>query len=183
MLGLRHIAITITAWACLSGCSASYNRQDTGGADLSGTRLDAAKPVLIAVPADGSYQGKPYPGSGQTVAQQTAAAFAKYARKVDTAPATVTERSALLDAARTGGFGYVVMPVIAHWEQRATEWSGLPSRASIGVSVIDAQTGEKVQSSSLDARSRIMSLTPTNPESLLSGLLGNYVTSLYGAKQ
>lgn len=183
MRRLRSLVIAALTWVSVSGCSASYSRQDTGGADLIGAHLDATKSVLIAIPDDGSYQSTPYPGSGRTVAQQTAAVFAKHTRKVDTASPGVTEKSALLDAAKNNGFGYLVIPTIAHWEHRATAWSGLPSRASIEISVFDAQTGDKLQSSIIDSRSRIVSWTSTSPESLLKGMLDNYVYSLYGGKQ
>ncbi len=180
MSGKSSLVLALSAFLVLSACSAAYNRQDTGGAEFSGVTLDKAKAVLIAIPADGAYGGKPYLGSGQMVAQQVAAAFARYAQKVDMAPSNAADRTALVDAAKKGGFGYIVMPVIAHWEHRATAWSGIPSRASVGVSVLDGQTGDKLQSSSLEGRSRIVSWTSTSPESLLPDMITGYVNALYG---
>lgn len=117
------------------------------------------------------------------MAQQTAVAFANHARKVDTAAPNLTDKEALLGAARKDGFGYLVIPTITHWEHCATEWSGIPSRASVALTIIDVQTGDKVRSSQLDARSRIISWTSTSPDSLSRDMLQNYVEGLYGHPQ
>jgi hypothetical protein len=135
--------------------------------------------VLVAVPIDGSYESKSYPGSGQTVAQRTAAAFAKHAPRVDMAPSDVRDRADLVEAAKKTGAGYVAIPTISHWERRATEWSGRPSRTAVGMEVVDADTGELIASATLESRSRVMSFTGTSPESLLPRLIGDYVDGLY----
>jgi Domain of unknown function (DUF4823) len=171
--------IALVVAATVAGCTASYSRVDTAGAERAATRLDANQPVVVAIPRDGSYEGKPYPGSGQSVAQRTAAAFAKHAKTVDIAPSKLQDRDELLGAAHKAGAGYLIIPTIAHWERRATEWSGLPSRTSIGMAVIDVSTERDLTSTLLESRSRIVSFTGTSPESLLPQLIGNYVDSLY----
>ena len=163
----------------LTGCSAQYSRVDTGGSARAGTHLDSGKSVLVAVPADGSYDGKSYAGSGQMVAQRTAAAFTPHAKRVEIAPAKLDDRERLLAAGRNAGAGYLIIPSIAHWEPRATEWSGRPSRASIGMAIVDVSTGKDLTSALLESRSRIVSWTGTSPESLLPHLVGEYADGLY----
>jgi hypothetical protein len=176
---LNRITPAILIVTVLAGCSASYSKVNTGGADRAVVHLDGSRPVLVAIPADGSFESKPYPGSGQTVAQQTAAAFAKHGGRVDLASSGAKDRNELLDAARRSGAGYLVIPTITHWERRATEWSGRPSRAAMGIEIVDVLSGETAASTLLESRSRIMSLTGTTPESLLPHLIGPYVDGLY----
>jgi uncharacterized protein DUF4823 len=175
----RRRVLALLAVAIVTSCSASYSKVNTGGADRAAVHLDAARPVLVALPADGNFDAKSYPGSGVTVAQQTAAAFAKHASRVDLASSGVKDRSGLLEAARRSGAGYLVIPTITHWEHRATEWSGRPSRAAVGIEIVDVSNGETAASTLLESRSRIMSLTGTSPESLMPHLIGPYVDGLY----
>jgi hypothetical protein len=176
---MMRLFVVVGVILALTSCSASYKKVDTGGTATTEVRLDASKSVLVAVPADGSFESKAYSGSGQEVAHKLAAEFAKHAPKVDIAASNLRDRDELLNAARAASEGYLVLPTIDHWEQRATEWSGRPSRLSVGVAVVDVSTGQTVTSTLLESRSRIMSLTGTSPESLLPHLIGNYVNGLY----
>lgn len=163
----------------LGGCHAAYQQTDTAGQAAVGVRLDRSWSVLVAVAKDGAYNGRTYSGTGINVSQQTAAAFARHASKVEVASSGLQERSALLAAAQSANVGYLVIPAITHWEPRATEWSGIPSRTSFSLTVIDVKTGQDVTSSLLESRSRIFSWTRTSPESLIPELVRNYAASVY----
>ncbi len=160
----------------LLGCSARYQVQSVGG--TGAVHLDRARAVYIAVPRDGAYGGSVYSGSGQVVAQAVAAAFSEHVSSVRIADAPL-DTSESLAVARSLGAGYLIVPVISQWEQRATEWSGRPSRMAIRLTLIDVATGAQLGSSALEGRSRILSLTSTNPESLLRDPLAQYVRGLY----
>lgn len=160
----------------IAGCTASYQIQSTSGTKVA--RLDPARGVYVTVPRDGSYGSTTYSGSGQIAAQGVAAAFSKYASRVQVAEKPSETKEAMASA-KSLGASYLVVPAIAHWEQRATEWSGRPSRMAIRVSVIDASSGEQITSSLVEGRSRIVSWTSTSPESLLKDPLNEYVRGLY----
>ena len=159
-----------------SGCTASYNTEHLSG-DQSVT-LDPEKAVYIAVPRDGSYGNTVYNGSGQTTAQSVSIAFSRHAAQVSLAD-EYGARNDVIELARSEGASYLVWPVITHWEQRATAWSGLPSRMAIRVTVINLETETQLTSSIIEGRSRIMSMTNTHPESLLRDPLRAYVNSIY----
>ena len=161
----------------LAGCTASYKVDNLGGT-AGTTRLDREKGVYVTVPGDGTYEAKTYAGSGQRVAQAVGAAFARSANQVHVAEARADLDEALKSAKKLGA-GYVVVPTIAHWEQRATEWSGRPSRMAIRISIVDAATGKQIAATSVLGRSRIVSFTSTSPESLLRDPLAQYVGGLY----
>src|SRR5215468_3218748 len=85
-------------------------------------RLTGNDAVYIAVPRDGFYGDENYQGSGLSTAQAFLSAFAKRARRVEVATS------------------YLVYPTILHWEERATEWSGLPDRIEVKVELVDVAT-------------------------------------------
>jgi hypothetical protein len=82
-------------------------------------------------------------------------------------------------AAQAAKAKYLVAPVIVHWEQRATEWSGRPSRMTIRISIFDVATGSQITVTSIEGRSRIVSFISTSPESLLRDPLAQYVGTLF----
>jgi hypothetical protein len=166
----------------LGACTATYQQRDTGGIEASSIRLNPAKNIFVAIPADGRYSSKPYAGTGQLVAQKTAAAFSRYAPRVEIASPASASREEFLAAARRAGAGYLVIPTIAHWEQRATEWSGIPSRVSLGLAIIDVETGLEVRSMLLESQSATVTLVRPNPEALAQHLIDANVADLYGAK-
>jgi hypothetical protein len=181
MRGIIVVGAVLAALV-LPACTASYQQRETGGIEASSIRLDPGKGVLVAVPADGQYGRKVYAGSGRTVAQKTAAAFSRYSPRVEVATATATNREESLAAARRAGAGYLVVPDILHWEQRATEWSGIPSRVSLSMTVIDVATGTDVRSGLLESRSAVMTLIRPNPDVLAQNLIDENVAVLYGVK-
>lgn len=140
--------------------------------------MDNEKGVYLTVPADGAYESRPYPGSGQSVAQAVAAAFSQSAKRVYIAEKTLTKDQAM-ESARVLDAAYLVILVISHWEQRATEWSGRPSRMQIRISIYDTNTGVLIDSANIEGRSRIVSFTATSPESLLRNPVKRYVDGLY----
>jgi hypothetical protein len=173
-MGMLALAVIV-----LPSCSDSYSRSDIGGTEKAAVHLDSKRGVLVAIPKDGNYEGRQYPGSGDAVALRTAASFSKHAPRVDLASPTLHERDELINEAQKRSAGYIAIPTIAHWEPRATAWSGLPSRATIGLEIVDVDTGQDVTSTLLESRSRIMTLTGTSPGSLLPRLIGDYVDGLY----
>jgi len=162
----------------LASCSAKYTVSQSAGTEASAVRLDRSKLVYVGVPEDGAYGERVYGGSGQAVAQAVANAFSQVAARVRVAdrPAKLEET---LAAGKSAGAGYIVVPVITHWEHRNTAWSGIPSRMAIRVAILDAANGAELTSSAVEGRSRIVSWTATSPESLLRAPLSEYVRSLY----
>jgi hypothetical protein len=170
-------ALLLCVAVALVGCRARYDVNNLSG--TGGARLDRAKAVYVAIPQDGAYGGRPYSGSGQIVAQAVASAFSGQANRVHIGERRLESEGEAIAAAKAAGAGYVAIPTIAHWEQRNTAWSGMPSRMAIRLTVLDAESGKQITSSAIEGRSRIMSMTATTPESLLREPLAQYVRGLY----
>jgi hypothetical protein len=158
-------------------CASSYQTQSLSGTDV--VQLDRTGKVMVAIPSDGEYGAKKYPGSGQTVADAIAAAFAVRAPQVVFAPASFTQEQ-LLDSARKTGLTYVATSVITHWEQRETEWSGKPSKMAIRISIFAVSTGAQVAATSIEGESASFTFGSTRPEELLADPIKKYVDALYG---
>lgn len=166
----------VTLLILLVGCTAKYQVNNLAG--VGTVQLDRSKGVYVTVPQDGAYGSTTSAGSGQSVAQAVAAAFSGVAARVHIAERAIGNDQSIV-AAKSLNAGYLVVPVIVQWEQRATEWSGRPSRMAIRLTIIDVTTGDQLGSSAIEGRSRIVSFTSTNPESLLRDPLARYVRVLY----
>lgn len=173
---MRAVLIAVLVAFAATGCTARYQVNNLAGG--SATRLERSANVYVSVPSDGAYGGTQYAGSGQTVAQSVANAFAPYSAQVAVASERVSPEEAM-SAAQAAKARYLVAPAIVHWEQRATEWSGRPSRMTIRISIFDVATGNQLTATSIEGRSRIVSFISTSPESLLRDPLAQYVGTLF----
>jgi hypothetical protein len=169
------LALTFTA-TLLGGCAHHYNLHSIQRAEP----LDRKASALVTLPEDGSFEKITYPGSGRQTARAVAAAFAKHLARVDIMPAPATSAEQLA-AARSGGFDYLVTPSIAHWEDRATEWSGRPDRIEIELRTLRTTNGATLNLGSIEGRSRWGTLGGDSPEDMLPKPIGLYVDWLFAA--
>jgi len=158
----------------LGGCASTYQSQVV---TAPGAKLDRTQPVLIATPKMGSFEHKDYPESGRQTAEALHVAFARFSnRVVVSAPCADL---ACLQAEPAGRSGYLVVPEILHWEDRNTEWSGLPDRIEIKVLVTDARSGREVAAIVLTGKSKWATFGGDHPQDLLPEPVKQYVDSLY----
>jgi hypothetical protein len=146
--------------------------------DLSGVRLSPQDTILIALPADGSYGEIKYTGSGRQTAQIINAAFAKHTTGSSISNAVQTIGEASL-AAREAGYKYLIYPTILHWEDRATEWSGLPDRVEIKIEIVEVQPNYLLGSMIVIGKSGLFTFGGDHPQDLLPEPVGAFVSSLY----
>lgn len=177
---MKLALIPIVAVLALSGCASEYQTQALSGSQHTMV-LNKQGGVYITVPADGRYEDINYPGSGQTVAQALATEFSKYARTVQTASAHSQDGG--LSEARRDGNRYLVVPIITHWEQRATEWSGRPSRMSLRITIFDVTSGKQLMSEGIEGRTSRVRFTSTSPDELLKKPIAQVVDRLYESDQ
>jgi len=161
----------------LVACAGTYRATDTVTSVPEGFRCDS---ILIAVPRDGSLDGKPYEGSGHFVAHRAAEEFSKYAGKVEIAPADLREHSGLLAAARSSSAHYLVVPEIAHWEQRYSAFDHRPSQAVINMSVVEVDSDREIVSTVLDGTSGTGMLVETSAAAASTRVIHDFVRDLCG---
>lgn len=77
-----------------------------------------------------------------------------------------------------GGADYYVVPEILHWEDRATEWSGIPDKVEIKISVFDKRQTE-LASTLISGKSKWVSPGGDHLQDLLAEPLNRCIESLY----
>jgi hypothetical protein len=173
-----HAAMVMIAVIALVGCSRANYRVPASAVIGIAERIDS---VLIAVPEDGRFDDKVYVGTGHFVAHRTAQEFLKYTKQVMIAPSGVHDREALLSTARKANEAYLVIPTITQWEHRIKT---IPSRAQIGMTVIEVASGREIGSALLAGDSSAAILKDSSPNEVAIVLVREFVRRLYeGADQ
>jgi hypothetical protein len=158
----------------VAGCASTYTNIPVVPPTA---KLVAGNAVLIATPANGSYGTAVYSSSGKMTADAVRAAFMRYAANATVVPNC--RDLPCLEKAQTPAFGgYYVVPEILHWEDRATEWSGIPDRLEVKLLVYDSSKKE-IAATIIGGKSKWATLGGDHPQDLLPEPLNKYVDSLY----
>ncbi len=159
----------------LSACADSHQLMRMGG---NRTKLDPSGVVYVSVPRDGQYGQSTYHGSGQNTAQIVVLAISQYAKRVEGGHGH-QEFDIALDSAKKFNAQYLVVPTILEWEDRATEWSGIPDKASVKIMVVDVATGTTLDSVLIKGKSGLATFGGDHPQDLLPEPVGEYIGYLY----
>lgn len=168
-----HHRISVVVLAMLaSGCTATYVQKDV---TTSPDKLVGSQPVSIATPVDGHYDETTYNTSGAMTAGAVRAAFAQYSNKV----AVYDSCADLVCIRKQGRAGYYVVPEILHWEDRATEWSGIPDRIEIKLAIYAQEGDEPLASTIVSGKSKWFTFGGDHPQDLLEKPIEDYVKARY----
>lgn len=164
------------AWiACLSACAHTYATERPMRAESALARQAS---FYVALSEPGSFEGRSYPQSSMQTALAVESALSRYASRVEIGGDPEDFDAALASAERRG-LDYAVVPVIAHWEDRATEWSGKSDRILVKLHVAEVATHKLIDSSEISARSRWATFGGDHPQDLLREPVDAYVASLF----
>lgn len=171
---MRTLAFVLLLWL-LSSCKST---QFVRLASAAVPKLDPSATIYVAMPEDGAYGAKAYAGSGLATRDALASAFEKHAVRVCIASAHEPREVALAKASELG-CKYGVLPSITQWEDRATEWSGLPDRVLVQLVLVEVDAGREIDAVSIEGKSAWATFGGDHPEDLLAAPIGEYVDSLY----
>lgn len=173
---MRLVASLALVSILIAGCADTHEfvRHGTSPAN----KLDPAASFYISVPNDGIYGAKTYRGSGLMTTQVLLAAFSKRARNVQ-AERSYQSFDDSLRMAKQAGQTYLVFPTILEWEDRATEWSGIPDRVSIKVEVVQVASGQTVESAIINGKSGLGTFGGDHPQDLLPKPVDDFVSTLF----
>ncbi|HFF8547281.1 TPA: DUF4823 domain-containing protein [Kluyvera cryocrescens] len=166
--------LALFAAIILAGCSAKYN---TNNIQNTSELLLKDLPIAITSPVDGVYETTTYAGSGGATSAAVKAAFLRHTDKVKVYPDC--EDVDCLKNKHAISRGYYVVPNILHWEDRATEWSGIPDRIEIKITVYNAETNNRVASTIISGKSKWATFGGDHPQDLLPDPVNAYISSLY----
>jgi hypothetical protein len=158
----------------LYGCASTYRQE---AVTIPSVKLERNKAVFIATPKNGFYDTKEYKASGQQTASAVQSAFVRFSNKV-----VVSSRCAdatCLKSEANDRNGYFVIPQILHWEDRNTEWSGIPDRIEINLIIIDSQSNQELASTVISGKSKWATFGGDHPQDLLPEPIKKYIEELY----
>lgn len=159
----------------IAGCRHTYglDRPQPGQAIPSSAR------VYVALPEPGRFGATLYPESGRQTGEAIVRAFAPHVRSTQLGDRVEDAESARASA-RESECEYLVYPVIEHWEERATEWSGKPDRIAVFIRLYEVSSGRLTDASRVTGKSRWFTFGGDHPQELLEPGLEPYVEALFG---
>ena len=141
-------------------------------------RINKGAAFYIVTPADGIYGGQPYAGSGQTVAVTVKNSLEPYTSNALRGPGVSTLDEAV-DAAKTKNCDYVLIPIITHWEDRTTEWSGKADRLAIHVEIYRVTDKTEITNVDISSKSSWFTLGGDHPQDLLKKPIDEFISTLF----
>jgi hypothetical protein len=130
------------------------------------------------LPENGRYGIDTYQASGTATARAAAAALAHHVQEIVTATSVETLEVAF-GQARSESVTHVFHATILHWEDRATEWSGITDKITVKFAVYDAQTEALLASTVASASSKWGTLGGDHPQDLLPVPTQQFVDQLF----
>lgn len=141
-------------------------------------KLAIGSQIYVITPEDGHYQNHTYAESGRATAQALFTSLSKVTNKIEISSAPESIDVALVSA-RSRKSAYVFQPLILNWEDRATEWSGIPDRITIKVIVYDAGDGKDITSIMARSSSKWATFGGDHPQDLLPRLMNEFIKQLF----
>jgi hypothetical protein len=161
----------------LHGCASSY-RTNRLYEQPAPARTERGGKVYVALPKPGICALTLYEQSGRMTADAIKRALSEYVAEV-TVGGQVQDYDSALVSARTCGASMLIFPIINQWEERATEWSGLPDRISIKLIVANVTSGKRIDAIEINAKSKTFTLGGDHPQDLLDEPISEHFKSLF----
>lgn len=172
---MKKLVVCVLLSLALAGCSHKYRVDSYDGPT---SRLSRQASFYVMLPANGRYDAETYVNSGRQTAQAVTTALASHVNSIKQAE-TVEDLNTAMERARAANITYVFETVILHWEDRATEWSGIPDKITIKYAVHDVASGKLLSSSVSRASSKWGTLGGDHPQDLLPAPTQQFVRGLF----
>lgn len=179
MKRLFFTCVAVLFVAVFSACSTTYNNRsqtpETGS-------LPLGKNFIILNCEDGGFRQKTYVGSGATFTNVIASELSPFAGRIDFA------QTDTLDKFYDPTTDYIIVPKIYHWEDHATNWSGIPDILKASVDVYDAHKNDnhgtpmRIAFLKIDATSQWATLRNRPPSAMLDEPLQEFFERIFSQK-
>lgn len=169
---LAGSALLITS--CASNTGPIHEMQIVSPTDKKIAGKHAA--FFVQIPADGRYETKVYPGSGEKVASVIVEQIQPHSRAVDM---EACSRESCASRARLAGSDYLVLTEIINWEDRQTTWSGRRDRVTLDISVIDLAENRVAASALLSGQGTLNTLGGERVEDELPDTIRPFIEQLF----
>jgi biopolymer transport protein ExbD len=177
IISMKNIFLVLSIFMLSVGCSAKYTTVQVNE-NSTIPKIERSKSVLISVPKDGHYAANQYVGSGKMTAMSVKSAFARYTNDIKISE-SCSEKPDCIAEAKNNQYYYLAYPEILQWEDRATEWSGLPDRIEIKITIFDTALNSEVDSVIIRGKSKWMTMGGDHPQDLLQSPISQYISKIY----
>ena len=163
----------------LGGCAAQHEKsipQQVTDIPRVDIHFNSDDKFGVMLSRDGKYEAIDYPKSGMIVSLRIQKNLRE--RFKDVTLINTISRQKAIDDSKKQNIKYLVIPLVLHWEDRATNWSGKPDIIKIQLSLYDVNSGKIVKSSLFHAESTWWTLVNTPPEEMLDQSFDQAVLNL-----
>ena len=143
------LLFSLTSLIYVCGCSSKYRYTTSQEACI---KLMKGKGVFISIPENGSYGGTIYPNSGIMTARSLESALMDYTNTIKVSDSCMG--NTCFEHIDTDIYAYYFEPKILHWEERATEWSGLSDRITISLRAYNTENKKLICSQQFSGSSK-----------------------------
>ncbi len=171
---IAHLLVSVSL-LLMTACVHKYDvPEDQPSLDL----IARSTRVFVRQCKDGADdRPKTYKGSGSWTQSAIAEALRDRGARVIEGDAGGNLADALANA-RAANAEILVSSKIAHWSDRVTEWSGIPDRITINITVVDVSSGKSINRQSVKASSRWATLGGDHPQDLLPELTRRWANTV-----
>ena len=157
----------------LVSCSSVY---DVTSTDNQTHFLRKGSKVLVLTSEDGAYGSEIYKGSGLKLSRKIQSVLADY--QCNTQIDLDNSRYKDLEGKDLSNYDYIIVPIITHWEDRATAWSGIPDRVSFSMFIYN-NDGTLITSTDIESKSAAATFLNNDPSELIVPSLQKYFSKAF----
>lgn len=141
-------------------------------------KLNTNATAYVSLPEDNSSNGHLYSGSGREVATEIEFIFSKYLNQVAVGTSVETFDEGLLSA-KSFGYTYFIHPQLIQWEDYATQWSGIPDKLTLKVTIVSVESGAIIDKLLVDGNGPIMTFSGGHPLDISKKSLEEWAKSIF----
>jgi hypothetical protein len=170
---MKRFAFTILA-ALLTGCAAHKGYLPPAQANAPATDR-----LCVTTAVDGKYGDETYTGSGKELSGRVLTIL-RDSRLGGSILVSASDEAEGIRQCGDKGFDYMLEPRVLHWEDRATQWSGLRDRISVDLALSRVSPYEVVRRGTFSANNSWFTLVNNPPEDLLDEDFASFVHQVVG---
>lgn len=164
---LSTVPALVAALLTLVGCTNTYRIERGTETEKQVQPLIAkGERVLVTTPQDGAYGATRYDGSGLSTQQAVVASLSGLGANV-VAGERCDDPDAAAGLGKKANAQWVIYTRIHQWEDRATEWSGLPDRIRIEIRTISLPSGAPGDVTIVEGSSKWATFGGDHPQDML----------------
>lgn len=148
----------------LNACA--YTQHSLSPNNAQKERLSPSDVFCVMLASDGAYGSKIYSGSGRTVSNRIL--YSVRQKRPLTQLVETTDEDQAIQQCSAKGANYLLSPLILHWEDRATQWSGMRDHVKIEIRLIKVDPKTFIRSTLFEARNNWFTFVNADPSELLN---------------